>query len=247
MNKATIKEYLENFPRLYIGMLKLKRFGHWSRSWIVRADTEITIEGYPRSGNSFAKAAFRFAENKKHRMATHVHSHAQIIRSAQLGVPTMVLVRAPKDACLSLVALSYQIQDTEVSQEILDRAKVDLMNNLASYHRFYKNVLRVADGIIIADFNLVTTDYGEVIRRVNCRYGTDFPIYEGNEANEEKVFETGGFHLSPDAKRDGIKAALRRCYDLDELQPSIADAQSVYEDILKVEREQAQRYAEKSQ
>lgn len=244
MNKAKIKAHLEDYPRLYLGLLRLKRIGHWSSSWIVRADTEITIEGFPRSGNSFAKAAFRIAEEKKHRMATHVHSHAQIIRSAQLGVPTMVLVRAPKDACLSLAALSYQIEDANVSQAILDRAKTDLINNLASYHRFYKNTLRVADGIIIADFDLVTQDYGEVIRRINLRYGTDFPLYESSDANKEAVFGSGGFHLSPDAKRDGIKEALRRCYDLDELQPSIADAQSVYEDVLKIEREQAARYAE---
>lgn len=242
MNKAKIKEFLENYPCLYLAMLKLKRTGHWSRSWIVRRDTEITIEGYPRSGNSFARSAFLFAENSKRRIATHVHSHAQVIRSVQLGIPTMVLVRAPKDACLSLVALSYQVKEREVSAAMRTRAKLDLINNLASYHRFYKNVLRVAEGVIIADFNLVTKDYGEVLRRMNLRYGTHFPIYESSDANKQKVFEEGGFHLSPDAKRDSIKAALRDCYKLDELQPSIADAQAVYEDVLKLEREQAARY-----
>lgn len=207
------------------------------------ADSSITIEGFPRSGNSFARSAFRFAEDKEHSIATHVHSHAQVIRSVQLGVPTMVLVRAPKDACLSLAALYYQIHDRGMSDKLLAEAKIFLMNNLYSYRRFYENVLRVSDGVIIADFNLVTKDYGEVIRRVNCRYHTNFPLYESSEANKEQVFKEGGFHLSPDAKRDHIKSALKGCYNLDELQPSIADAQAVYEKILKLEQEQAALYA----
>lgn len=244
MNKTSIKEYLENHPRLYLGILKMKRLGNWSSDWIVRSNTDITIEGFPRSGNSFARSAFRFAEGSKHRIATHVHSHAQIIRSVQLSIPTMVLVRAPKDACLSLVSLAYQIQDTDVSDEILARAKSDLINNLESYRHFYEKVLTVSDGVIIADFNLVTQNYGEVIRRVNCRYQTNFPLYESNEDNEAKVFEKGGFHLSPNEKRDDIKSAIRHCYELDELQPSIANAQAVYEQVLKLEQQQAAQYAQ---
>jgi len=242
---VNIKAYLEDYPRLYLGLLKVKRFRHWSREWIVQRDTAITIEGFPRSGNSFARSAFRFAEQKEgthQRIATHVHSHAQIIRSVQLGLPTMVLLRAPKDACLSLVALGYQIDDTEVSDALLARAKLDLINNLAAYRRFYENVLKVKDGIIIAEFKQVTTDYGEVLRRINCRFGTNFTLYENNAENESKVFNEGGFHLSPNSKRDDIKSALRRCYDLDELQPSIADAQAIYEKVLKLEKEQAAQY-----
>jgi hypothetical protein len=243
MNKSSLKEYLESYPRLYLSLLSLKRIGHWSRSWIVSADTEITIEGFPRSGNSFARSAFCFAAGDQLKIATHVHSHAQIIRSAALGIPTMVLVRTPKDACLSLVALSFQIKDTQVSDKVIARAKNNLINNLAHYRRFYENVLKVSDDIIIADFNLVTSDYGEVIRRMNCRYGTQFPLYESNQDNEAKVFKTGGFHLSPDAKRDDIKSAIRRCYDLDELQASIADAQAIYQEVLKLEQKQAAQFA----
>ncbi len=241
-----IKAYLENYPRLYLGLLRLKRFRHWSRDWIVSAQTDITIEGFPRSGNSFARSAFRSAEEDQggspHKIATHVHSHAQIIRSAQLGIPTMVLLRAPRDACLSLVALGFQIEDANISEKRLARAKLDLINVLAAYRRFYENVLKVKDQVIIADFNLVTTNYAEVIRRMNCRYGTHFPLYENNADNESKVFKEGGFHLSPNSKRDDIKATLNRYYSLDELQPSIADAQATYEKLLKIEQEQAARY-----
>lgn len=243
MNKSTIKAHLEKYPRLYLAVLSLKRIGHWSRSWIVVPDTDITIEGYPRSGNSFARSAFQFAEGNQHKIATHVHSYAQVIRSAQLGVPTMVLVRTPKDACLSLVALSYQISDVDIQDEIIERAKRDLINNLRSYRVFYENVLRVGDDVVIADFNLVTTDYGEIIRRMNKRYGTNFPLYESNKENEAEVFDKGGFHLSPNAKRDGIKAALKECYQLDELKPYISEAQAAYEKVLKLERKQAQQLA----
>ncbi|MGZ0706805.1 hypothetical protein ACWPKO_00530 [Coraliomargarita sp. W4R53] len=243
MNITNLKKLIENYPRLYLAVLNLKRTGHWSRHWIVRADTDITIEGFPRSGNSFARSAFHFSQDREHKIATHVHSHAQIIRSVQLHIPTMVLVRSPKDACLSLVALTYQIHDTELSDQMIARAKNDLINHLASYKRFYENVLRVGDRIIIAEFNLVTTDYGEVIRRINSRYNTDFSLYEASKDNETKVFKEGGFHLSPNATRDNIKAAIHRCYDLDELQSSIADAEAVYEQVLKLEQQQAAKYS----
>lgn len=243
MNKASLKAFLEAYPRLYLTVLKIKRFRHWSRAWIVESDTDITIEGYPRSGNSFARSAFQLSAGDQHKIATHVHSYAQVIRSAQLGVPTMVLLRAPKDACLSYVALSYQISDVDIQAEVIERAKNDLINNLRSYKTFYENVLRVGDGVIIADFNLVTTDYGEVIRRLNRRYGTNFPIYESNKDNEAEVFDKGGFHLSPNSKRDGIKAALKSCYELEELQSCIRDAEAVYEDVLKLERAQAEQFS----
>lgn len=241
MNLATVKARLESYPRLYLAALSVKRIGHWSRAWIVQPDTDITIEGYPRSGNSFARSAFQHAAGDQHKIATHVHSFAQVVRSAQLGIPTMVLLRAPRDACLSLVALSYQISDLKISDALLARAKIDLINNFRSYRTFYENVLRVGDRVVIADFNLVTKDYGQVLQRMNQRYGTNFPLYENSNDNEAEVFQKGGFHLSPNTKRDEIKAALKSCLDLEELQPSIADAQAIYQDVLKLERKQAEQ------
>jgi hypothetical protein len=246
MNKAAIKQKLESYPRLFLGALSLKRFGHWSRHWIVSKASDVTIEGYPRSGNSFAHSAFRSAQIQKTRIATHVHSYAQIVRSVDLSVPTMVMLRNPKDACLSLVALSNEIAERDASEVKLSRAKQSLMENLRSYKTFYEKVLQVKDGIIVAEFTLVTSDFGEIVRRMNKRFGTAFELYENSEQNDSTLFKKGGFHLSPNQQRDSIKDSLRQCFNSDDVESLVNDAMAVYEDMLQLERQQGKDYGSSS-
>lgn len=246
MNKAAIKQKLESYPRLFLGALSLKRIGHWSRHWIVSKASDVTIEGYPRSGNSFAHSAFRSAQTQKPRIATHVHSYTQIIRSVDLCVPTMVLLRNPKDACLSLVALSNEIAERDVSDVELSRAKQSLIENLRNYKTFYEKVLTVKDGIIVAEFSLVTSDFGEIIRRMNERFGTGFEPYENSEQNDSTLFKKGGFHLSPNQQRDSIKDFLRQCFNSDDVEALVNDAMGVYQEMLQLERQQAEDYGSSS-
>lgn len=238
-----IKNQLEHFPRLYLATLNLKRIGHWSRKWIVTKHSDITIEGYPRSGNSFAHSAFRNAQkDRKYTIATHVHSYAQIVRSVELGVPTMVLLREPKDACLSLVALSKEIAEREFSDLDKKKSKTALMKNLKDYTKFYQRVDRVRHGVIIAEFGLVTKDFAKIIKRVNARFGTDFSVYHNSQQQDHKLFEAGGFHLSPNQKRNSIKDRIRRFFDDSEVARLADEATVIYKKMLEIERQQSTRF-----
>ena len=243
MTKALIKDKLEAFPRLYLGTLHCKRLGHWSRKWIVSRKTDITIEGYPRSGNSFAHSAFRIAQDRKYRIATHVHSHAQILRSVQLGLPTMVLLREPRAACLSLVALHNEIAENDAAEVVFPLACRYLADNLRRYRTYYERVLAVRGGFVVAEFQRVTRDFGEIIRRVNRRFGTAFNEYRNSEANDADVFDRGGFHLSPNPQRDALKASLERCFE-DTVVGELAErASAVYTQMLELEAEQTETLA----
>src|SRR5918999_5771267 len=66
-------------------------------------DTEIVIEGFPRSANSFAVAAFARAQGRKPKIAHHVHAPAQVIAAARAGIPAIVLIRNPEEAVLEYV------------------------------------------------------------------------------------------------------------------------------------------------
>ncbi len=242
MLKYHIKLQLEKHPRLFMGVLRVKRFRHWSKVWLVSRHSDITIEGYPRSGNSFARAAFSSVAGEECRIATHVHSYAQILRSVQLGIPTLVLVRPPKDACLSFVALTYQIHEDKMTQAKLRQAKSDLMNNLRSYIRFYQETLKVVDGIVLADFFLVTKDYARVLQRLNRRFDRSFPLYHNSPENDAALFKGAGFHLSPDKRRDSIKNYLRQCYDSEELIPLLEAANTMYQKVIAAERKQASEW-----
>lgn len=222
-----------------MGILSLLRYRHWSRKWIVSAQSAITIEGFPRSGNSFAKSAFNSSQPEALQIATHVHSAAQVIRSVQLQVPTMVLLRAPADACLSLVALDYEIAGISPKAISTSKATATLIHNLIAYRRFYQTVLKVHDQVVIAEFSLVTSDLGKVIERINQKYGTHFETYNNCPQNDSKLFESGGFHLSPNENRNTIKAAIKSILESAKIQPHLQSAEEVYQRILKKEQLQS--------
>ncbi|NJN53795.1 MAG: hypothetical protein HC804_02970 [Anaerolineae bacterium] len=71
-------------------------------SRFVTQKTDIVIEGFPRSGNTFAVAAFSVAQKNTYQIARHTHKVMQIIKAVDMKIPTLVLIRTPTDAVLSL-------------------------------------------------------------------------------------------------------------------------------------------------
>jgi hypothetical protein len=141
---------------------------------VVDTDADIVIEGYPRSANSFAVAAFRLAQERPVNIAHHRHVAAQVLGSIKLGVPTLVLIRAPEEAVPSLVAR---------------HPHVGMRGALLGYVRFYRPLIRHRTHIEWATFSEVTSDFGAVIRRINARYGTNFHPFEHTKANVLKCFD----------------------------------------------------------
>lgn len=137
--------------------------------------TEIVIEGFPRSGNTFAVVAFRQAQRRKIEIAHHLHAAAQIKRAAKLKVPAIVLIREPSDAILSVVA-----KDQEVS----------VAWALRSYIRFYSAVLPYLEKAVVAPFPCVTSDLAGIIRHVNAEYGTTFNEFAPSQDKLHLVHQT---------------------------------------------------------
>lgn len=142
--------------------LPLQRLRH--RGEVLRDDTEIVIESFPRCASSFAVAAFRLAqEPHASRIAHHTHAPAQVLEGVRRGVPTLVLVRPPEDTVLSHVIHSPSL--TPVA-------------SLRGYVRFHEPLLPHRDGFVVATFDQVVSDFGAVIGRVNARFGTSFRPFE---------------------------------------------------------------------
>ena len=70
---------------------------------VIGPATELVIEGYMRSANTFAVYAFQSAQRRPVALAHHLHAPAQLIRAARRGVPALVLIRDPEDTILSQV------------------------------------------------------------------------------------------------------------------------------------------------
>lgn len=164
--------------RLYVGKHPRLFFGAYSartryRDLLVNAETQIVIEGFPRSGNTFAVFAFRHAQGRDVRIAHHLHAPAQVTRAVERGVPTVVLVRDPLEAVPSLM-----LRDPRFSMDLA----------LRYYVSFYEAVAEHRDGYVLATFEDVTRDYGAVLERVNARFNTGFAPFEHTEDNVARVF-----------------------------------------------------------
>lgn len=136
--------------------------------------TRIVIEGFPRTGTSFAVAAFDLAQGGTVRIACHVHAPAQILGGLRRGLPVVAIAREPEDT-----VLSFMIRNPHLGAS----------TGLRGYLRFYEPLHPHLAGIVVGTFDQVTDDVGAVIRRVNERFGTDFAAFEQTEENVRRVFE----------------------------------------------------------
>jgi hypothetical protein len=161
-------------PAVFFNLYRLLR-PRQDLSRAVTPDKLVVIEGFPRSGNSFARRAFIMAQDEtfdQKRIAHHLHVPAQVIRAARWRIPTLVLLRRPKDAVLSLV--------------IRDPISVD--QALRYYISFYESAEKYRDAYVLGLFEEVTEDFGRVIGRLNDKFGTTFSLFRHDEENVSKLF-----------------------------------------------------------
>jgi hypothetical protein len=161
--------YAGKHPSAFYGLYRLARK---DQARAVTPDTQLVIEGFPRSANTFARVAFNRAQSERVRIAHGLHVPAQVIRASRWRIPTLVLIRKPKDAVLSFA--------------IRDPISVD--QALRYYLSFYETVEEYRDAYVLGLFEEVTEDFGEVIRRINDRFGTAFSPFSHDERNVEGVF-----------------------------------------------------------
>ncbi|WP_259086782.1 hypothetical protein [Salinibacter ruber] len=139
------------------------------------------IDGYPRSANTFAYHAFCWAQeqaggqtNLDH-VGHHVRQPAQILRAVELEVPTVLLVRNPREAVLSSIVWHSDWLTIEAA--------------LQRYINFYRGILPVKEQVVVGSFEEVVENYGRVIERVNERCGSDFEIFDHTANNEKIIFD----------------------------------------------------------
>lgn len=135
--------------------------------------TELVVEGYPRSGTTFAVAAFALAQNRPVVVSSHVHVPAQVKVAVRRRVPTLVVVREPVDAAASLIVAAPHVSPVAALRE---------------YAHHHRQIVPLADQVVVATFDQVTSDMGAVICRLNTRFGTSFERFVHTQLNVEAAF-----------------------------------------------------------
>lgn len=149
----------------------------------VNKDTEIVIEGFPGSANSFAVTAFQLSQSRQVAIGHHTHKSSQIIFAAEENIPAIVLIREPEKAVLSDLLRSPFLQ------KIRRSPKSVIKNSLVRYISFYEDILPYWDKFIVADFNTVINNFGSVICKINTKFGTSFEEFDHTEENVSLCFK----------------------------------------------------------
>jgi hypothetical protein len=235
MTKGDAKEwarrYLGRHPFLFYNFHRLKSS---RRDLLVDRRTQIVIEGFPRSGNTFAVVAFEQAQRESIRVAHHLHMPAQVIRAVRWGIPTLLLARKPTDAALSWV---------------IREPRVPIRQALKHYVSFYEKAAEYRDALVVGFFEEVTRDYGMVLDRVNAKFGTGFSPFVHSEDNVKCVFDRieemhrakRGGRLDekqiahPSAVKAGLKDALKKELEAPEVRKLTARAEAVYDSFRPIE------------
>ncbi len=212
-------------PWPYLALVRGRRDAD-GRPKAVTPDTQLVLEGYPRSGNTFARIAFEMAQPAPVRLAHHLHAPAQVLAAARLGVPCVVLLREPDEAVLS---------------QVVREPRLTLAQTLRSYARFHEAIAPVRDRFVLARFETVTSDFAAVIGAVNRRFGTGFAatpserlgrVRELVDAHDAALGKAEARRGRPTAAREEAKGRLRGALASPGLAAARARAGSVYRQLV---------------
>lgn len=209
-----VSDLLEQVPSAYCGLMRYRLGKQKALTRVASPQTDIAIEGFQRSANSFAVQAFRSVNeaSKKLRIATHLHSPANVYQSIRYKLPTMVLIRNPDECIVSWLALAIQLG--KLSEESL--TEQNQMRRMCywtqRYAQFYRRLMLVRKSFVIVDFDQVVADFGACIDRLNDRFNTSFIRFEHSAESEKAIFAKSKVHLSPSVDREQIKQEVQGYY-----------------------------------
>jgi hypothetical protein len=158
------------------------------------------------------------------------------MQACEWGIPVVVLIRNPKDAVVSGVALSKQVRIVEHNIEVPEQ-QVPFKDRIWAWNVFYRALLPYRDRLLVITLGAVVEDMGHVIDRVNDCFDTDFRRFEHTPKTVTEVHARQGYHAGPSERRTELKKEVRA--HLDEqlrtdsgFREALLDAETLYEDFV---------------
>lgn len=205
-----LKTFLGTRPALYFPLFK-RREGY--EGLLASEHTDICIEGFPRSANSFAVGAFEEAQSCDIQIAHHTHVAANAIRACDQGIPTIVLIRDPGDAVVSNIALTYEASLVQGGSLPKPKQVSGFGRQLGAWQAFYSALDSYEGQFVTAPFEQVIKDFGAVIRTLNTQFDTKFDIFKHTKKAVDTVHTRQGYHAGPNQRRGQIKDRVRMAFE----------------------------------
>lgn len=183
----------------------------------LRPSTALVIDGFQGSANSYAVDVFKLAQPVPVELSHHMHSATQIVRAVERGLPTVVCLRAPREAVLSLTSRWPH---------------VPVVRALESYIQFHERLAPHAAGCVISPFEWTTQRFDEVVEEVNRRFGTRF----ASDVYRPELAASLARTTQERSGTDAARAALKQQHEQDLQQPAcralLARAEAAYQALL---------------
>ena len=162
-------------PAIYFNLYRLLRTRE-NFERVVTPDTQLVIEGFPRSGNYVCQEGLCYGAGRE-RSTKRASPIIFTFRRRWFGrhdgrYPPWCLYESPEMPYCPL--------------PLWDPISVD--QALKYYISFYETVEKYRDAYVLGLFEEVTEDFGQVIKRINDKFGTTFSLFRHDEENVSKVF-----------------------------------------------------------
>lgn len=196
---------------------------------IASHNSEIVIDGFPRSANTFFVSFVEIAQDRPVRIGRHLHESWQFRFAEKHNIPCVVLIREPLAA---------------VTSAVLRDPRADARTLLNNYVRLYENMLEHRKRAVIAPFEVVVKDANRIIAALNKVYGSKFKLMtedrsllvaeevksKDQAAFRSKILDQTRIAAPSEAKRHA--SAVIRAEIEDRLGAELSKASLVYQKVL---------------
>ena len=138
---------------------------------IVCSTSDICIEGFPRSGNTYFVSGF-LSWNKGVSVSHHTHLAGNVKSAIKRKLPTIVLIRRPEDVVSSIVIWDGLLNTTIA---------------LLAYIHFYQVLWKHRSRILVLNFDDLTQRPDDCVRKINTHFNTHFDYVDFSPDEDNKI------------------------------------------------------------
>ncbi|WP_170518243.1 hypothetical protein [Ruegeria atlantica] len=200
-------------PILFAAAATLRNAQLGRHIWVT-PKSDLVIEGYPRSANTYLHRIVRAAGPKGLRIANHVHRPQQISMAVRYGIPCFILFRHPLDCIASYLVREPDLEVADSLKQYIGFAQTTLAHNSAPQ-------------IHIVTFDGVIEDAANISSAILQKIGHDVTVTTEliEKATLDKRKEKSRSSL-PNAEKDRLK---QKYYDQILASPRYLEALELFE------------------